>query len=445
MIKKLSIAVGMILGITVIGGGIYWFSIPKEARNMVQFMMLPSGQYENYETYQVIERNKIPVQPSGPEKVVAESASGDNNVNIVTATEMVQNNTSVMLKRAYMQRTGIEGYTGWAILADEGADEGKYPYGPSPLSYYTAGIATNLHTQLDMAADAVGIVLNDVTVEVVNDFHWDRMMDDDGTGHLGKSTVRILIASNASTDEIEAVKESAMNAWAAGQALMNKTPVVTNLIINGENWDHYHVGPGISESEKSYDGDLQLSSVTQEIKYPEYAELWNKEDAGISIDTLNNLSFQIYAISETLHNRERPNFKRVTMSAPSGETWEMYSDEFMSKDDKPLAPTSLEYFTVGTSLCLTSQTTLVTTMMGINYDDYRVEHRFEYSQKNVGTSDMESSLDKVHSYVFIDSNESKETLEKFFNKSLALCFAGEGLVNETEMDIATYLNVSEVR
>lgn len=83
--------------------------------------------------------------------------------------------------------------------------------------------------------------------------------------------------------------------------------------------------------------------------------------------------------------------------------------------------------------------------MGIDYDDYRVEHRFEYSQKNFGTFDMKGSLDMVHSYVFIDSDESKETLEKFFNKSLALCFAGEGLVNETEMDISIYLNGNKLR
>lgn len=409
------------------------------------FMMFPGENYENYKVYQVIERNKIPVQPAGPEKIVAESAPGDNNVNIVSATEMVQNNTSSMLKRAYMQRTGIDGYTGWAILAVEGAEEGKYPYAPSPLSYYTAGVASNLHTQINMAARAVGVVLEEVTVEVVNDFNWDRMLDDDGTGHLAKTTVRIIIESEATAAEIERVKEIAVNAWAAGQALMNKTAVSTNLMINGDNWDNYHVRPGTSESDESYDGDLKLSSVTPEIKYPKYAELRDVEDAGMSMDTVNNLTFQIYAISETLDNSERPDFKRVTISSPTGETWEIYSDEFMSEDDKPLAPTSLEYFTVGTSLCLTSQTTLVSAMMGIDYDDYRVEHRFEYSQKDFGTADMKGSLDMVHAYVFIDSDESKETLEKFFNKSLALCFAGEGLVNETEMDISIYLNGNKLR
>lgn len=138
--------------------------------------------------------------------LVAKSELGDNNLNIVSATEMVQNDTSSMLKRAHMQRTGIDSYTG--------------------------GVASNLHTQVDMAAKAIGITLDKVSVEVVNDFHWDRMLDSD--------------------------------AWAAGQALINKTPVTPTLIVNGENWSHYKASPGTTESVESYDGELNLALLLQQ-------------------------------------------------------------------------------------------------------------------------------------------------------------------------------------
>ncbi|PLX30759.1 MAG: hypothetical protein C0604_08885, partial [Clostridiales bacterium] len=94
----------------------------------------------------------------------------------------------------------------------------------------------------------------------------------------------------------------------------------------------------------------------------------------------------------------------------------------------------------GTSLCLTSQTTLVGAMMDLDVTDYRVEHLFEYRQENFDTANVSASLDTVQTYVFVDSSESQETLETFFNKALALCFAGEGLVNETDMDINLYVN-----
>ncbi|MDY0234771.1 MAG: OsmC family protein [Gudongella sp.] len=447
LFKKISIGFGAILGIAIVGASVYWFSMPSETRNMIGFWAFAGKDYDNYIEYQVIERNDQELQPSGMEFVAAESEAQDNNVNIGTANEMVKNNTSSMMKKGRVQTIGIDGYTGWQVLADEGAAEGSYPYGPSPLSYYTAGEATNLHTQIIMAAELEGVELDHIAVEVLNEFRWYDMMASDGNGNLELSTVNIIIESDASEEVIQRIKETAINAWSAGNALKNKTEVIPNLIINGDNWEIYNAKPGTSKSEVSYDGDIKLSSVTDVPKMPEYLEFAIEEtDDSIlnMLESMSNLHFEIYAISESVENSDRPYFKKVTLSTPSGETWELYSDEFMGENDIPLAPTSLEYFTVGTSLCLTSQTTLVSAMMGLDYTDYRVEHLFEYRQEDVNTTEMIGALDVVNTFVFIESDESKETLETFFRKSLALCFAGEGLVNETEMDISIYLNGDEL-
>ena len=53
---------------------------------------------------------------------------------------------------------------------------------------------------------------------------------------------------------------------------------------------------------------------------------------------------------------------------------------------------------------------------------------------------MVSYIDTVHSYILIESDESQERLERFYNQSLSLCFAGEGLKNATDMKIHYYLN-----
>ena len=112
----------------------------------------------------------------------------------------------------------------------------------------------------------------------------------------------------------------------------------------------------------------------------------------------------------------------------------------MGGNDRPLAPTSLEYFTAGTALCLTSQTTLVSAMMGLDFNDYRIENQMDYRQEAVDSVDMVSYTDTVHSYIIIESNESQERLKTFYSKSLSLCFAGEGLKNATEMNTNCYLN-----
>ncbi len=58
---------------------------------------------------------------------------------------------------------------------------------------------------------------------------------------------------------------------------------------------------------------------------------------------------------------------------------------------------------------------------------------------------MAGYADTAHSYIVIESDESQERLEAFFNKSLALCFAGEGLKGATEMNTTVYLNGEEVK
>jgi uncharacterized OsmC-like protein len=421
--------------------------MPKEARNMVSFMMFNGEKYDNYEEYMVVERNDNELQPTGIDFVGAISNENDNNVNVGTATQMVKNNTSSMLKKGTVQTAGVKDYTGWSVIADEGAAEGSNPYGPSPLSFYTAGVASSLHTQIINMANLEGVVLDNITVEVSNDFRWDDMMAADGTGHLDLTTINIIIESDASDAVIEKIKEEALNAWAVGEALRTKTTVIPHLVINGDDWDTYYAKPGTALSDVSYSGDMKLSSISDAPREPEYLELKIADDEGdtMSIDSMSNMAFQIFAISESAGNEDRPYLKKITISTPTEETWEIYSDEFVGNDDTPLAPTSLEYFTIGTTLCLTSQTTLVSAMMGIDYTDYRVEHLFEYKQKDVNTTEMKGLLDTIQTYVFIESDESNDTLETFFNKSLALCFAGDGLANETEMDISVYLNGTELK
>ncbi len=440
--KKIVLFIIAIITIIAAVGIAYWFSMPSGQRNIILFMMRNGESYDNYENYQVIERNKNTLVPTAFKEFTPNSDENDNDVNIKTITEMVKNDKSNMLKKGMVQTIGFDNYTGWQLLADEGADEGKYPFGPSPLSYYTAGLASNLHTQILKSAKMKGVELNNIKVEILNTFRWNNMSSIEGAGFLDVSTTNIIIDSDVAEETTQAVINVALNAWTAGNALKNKIVVEPHLIINGNNFDTYKATPGTSNSEVSHDGDFLLTSVTKIPTKPKYLELKESENLGIfeMLNTMNNLKFEIFAISESVDNNDKAYLNKVTLSTPSGETWEIYADEFMGEKDKPLAPTSLEYFTLGTSLCLTSQTTLVSAMMDLKYTDYRVEQLFEYKQKNVNTTEISGSIDKIHTYIIVESDESLETLKEFYRRALSLCFAGEGLVNKTEMVINTYIN-----
>lgn len=441
MKKGCKIITGIVLVVAVIVG-VVWFSFTSEERNMIWFVMKKGPRYENYQEYQVIARNVEVLEPTSFVPMIAEGNTENSATNIVGITEMVKNGSSKMLKKGRMQAVGIEDYTGWHVIADEGASIDGHAFGPSPLSYYTAGVAANLHTQILRVAKVKGVELDHVKVEVLNKFRWNDMLSVNGAGFLDYTTTNIMIESDTSQEIIHEIKELAMKAWTVGEALKNETVIKPTLVINGDNWNRYQSSPGTALTDESFDGSFRLSSITDIPKKPYYLEQEIKEnvDERFSFEAMSNLEFEIFAISESAENSDRPYLKKITISTPTPETWEIFSDEFIGVNDHPLAPTSLEYFTVGTSLCLTSQMTLVSAMLGLDFTDYRVEQQMDYRQEAINTNEMVGYTDTVHSKVLIKSSESKERLERFYNQALSLCFAGEGLKGATEMSTNCYLN-----
>ncbi len=167
----------------------------------------------------------------------------------------------------------------------------------------------------------------------------------------------------------------------------------------------------------------------------------------MSFSTISDLTFEILAISESARNPDRPYLKKVTVSfnTPTSETWELYSDELNGTDGTPLAPTFLEYLIAGTALCLTSQLTLVSAMMDLDFSDFRVEQQIDYREVDVNSTAIAGFADTVHTNVIVESDESEERLNQFYQKSLALCFAGEAFKGATDMYTHSYLNGKEIK
>ena len=239
----------------------------------------------------------------------------------------------------------------------------------------------------------------------------------------------------------------ALKSWTAGEGLGNATTIKPSLVVNGENWDNYRAVPGTTLSDEAYVDGLKIAHITEGPKTSDYIEQISEEDRDMSFDAMSNLEFEILAISESAENSDRPYLKKVTVSfnTSDSETWELYSDELNGNDGSPMAPTSLEYVTAGTALCLTSQLTLVSAMMDLDYSDFRVEQQIDYREESVNSSAMAGYADIVHSSVMIESDETEERLNQFFNKSLALCFAGEAFKGATDMYTHCYLNGETIK
>lgn len=444
MQKKYKITVVIAATIVVIASvaASLWYSMPSEQRNMMLFMMKSGESYEDYLEFQVIEPNVFAPSPTSFKPNTAETSDSNYNSNITVIAGRMLNENSNMFKQAAVQPNGANNYTGWHLIADEGFREGVNTFGPSPLSYLTTGAAANLHTQVLRAAKVLGLELENVKVEVLNKFYWNEMLSDKGTGNLGETHTNIIIESNESDEAIYKLKNIALNSWAAGEAFGNETIIAPTLVLNGEHWKSNRTVPGTSLSDKSYVNDLKISHITEFPKKSEYLQQVNEEDNDMSFDAISNLTFEILAISESAENADRAQLKKITVSfnTPTSETWELYSDELNGMEGTILAPTSLEYLTAGTALCLISQLTLVSAMLHLDFSDFRVEQQIDYREENINTTSMVAYADTVHTSVIIESNESEERLNQFYQKSLSLCFAGEAFKGATDMHTQCYLN-----
>ncbi|WP_109837371.1 OsmC family protein [Leucothrix pacifica] len=275
------------------------------------------------------------------------------------------------------------------------------------------------------------------------------MMSAEAVGFLDDSQANIIIQSSAPEETIRQLKDMALKAWTAGEALANEIPIEPTLVVNGEHWEKYRATPGTTDSDVSTLDGLQLSYITDAPLKSDYIPQVVVGIGDQSMDYMSNLKFQILATSESAGNSSRPQLKKITVSFnhEASETWEIYSDELSTVDSSdaiPVAPTSLEYVTAGTALCLTSQVTLVSAMMDLDYTDFRVEQQINYREEAVNTTEMASYADLVKSIVMIESDESEERLNRFFKQSLSMCFAGEGFSGATEMIIHSYLNGQEI-
>lgn len=82
---------------------------------------------------------------------------------------------------------------------------------------------------------------------------------------------------------------------------------------------------------------------------------------------------------------------------------------------------------------------------GVNIDDFRVEHQFNYQQDNFMTPAMTGPLDHVITRGVVKSDAAEEAVNNSAKQSLRTCFAGEGIQNETEMESNIYLNGKVVK
>ncbi len=394
------------------------------------------------EAFQVETRLSDYTRPSTFTPTQAVPVNGAITENIITTTQRILNAEAPFLKTGIVSPVGEGQSRAWEITSDEGSAEHGHT-APNPLTYFAAGIASSLLTQAERGAQVLDMDIENAKVEVKVFFRYTDTMSGEWSGYTDKVIANVIIDSAESPERVAQLKQLALQAWAVGEGLANETTIDAAIIVNGDDWAGQTPRAGSVPSPISVDNGFTITNVTPDL---ELQTVEVEADLAMDMGRLPNpMTFTEIGIAESANDPERPFMHRIRAKSLTSnyETWELFSDDSRGYAGIAKAPTSWDYFTIGTSFCLMSQ--MVPNLMysksqGVAIDDFRVEHQFDYRQENFMTPAATGYLDDVVTRVVVATEAGEQAALDFGARSLRMCFAGEGIQNETEMETGFYLN-----
>jgi len=427
--KKMSL-VAMLIAFLISGGTVYAQNDGKTEKIIM----------ENPTNYDVISRLDISTRPAGFQPTVAAAVNGAYNENVMTVSNRVLNDETVMLKKVSVQPIGEEGFSTWQFLCDEGGHTYEQS-APNPLSYMVGGISSSLLTRVEQAIKIMDLDVASAKVETKVFFRFDDPFTPNWKGYTDKLIANILIESNEPVEKITEVKRMAVQAWAVGECIMNETPVDAQFVFNTTIWETESASNGKVANSNSYDNGLKITSKGDKPE-PESFDL----GVDVSMEKFTNpFVFEVVSVSESANDAQRPYLHKVKIRAiqENYAAWDIYADDSRGFEGVDKAPTSSDYFTAGTSLCLMSQLTGWSEFykhQGIEFDDYRVEHQFDYQVDNFMTPSATGHVDGVTTRILIKSDAGEKVMNDYAKHALSTCFAGEAITGATTTEIGIYQN-----
>ncbi|SDW84441.1 Uncharacterized OsmC-related protein [Lutibacter oricola] len=392
------------------------------------------------ENYSVVKRVDNFNQPTTFYPTKATPVNGAVSENVVTSAKRILNKEKPFLKKGVVKTVGETNLSAWQMTSDEG---GNPQSAPNPLTYFTAGAASDLLTQVERSIQIMGLDVEEVKVETEFFFRWSDIMTDNWSGYTDKVVTNIVVKSNESAEKIKELKEISIRAWSIGESLASTTPINKANIINGDDWDGKSAQAGQVPSPISKDNGRTISNTTAPLSLQ---TIKVSEDLHMDMNNFpKEMSFSEVGIAESAKDSKRPYLHKLRAKSLTAnyETWELYADDSRGYKDGNSAPTSREYFTLGTSFCLMSQLTpnqMYFAKKGVKIDDFGVEHQFNYRENNFMTPSMTGEMTDVVTRILVKSDADEKLANEFAVQALRCCFAGEGIVYPTEMETNIYLN-----
>ena len=388
--------------------------------------------------YKVISRLNKSIEPPDFKPTGASSISGTYNENVITISNRVINPNSMMLKTGQVQAVGGSPTNAWEMLSDEGIS--KIQTAPNPLSYMIGGVASSLLTRIEQTAKMMALNLKETKVEAMMSFRYEDAMSANWRGYTDKLIANILIESDEAVEKVAKLRKIAVEAWAIGKCIKDATSVEAKFDFNSNIWDTESPSAGAVIGAESYEDGLKLSSNENKLETKSI-----ETGADVKKNLSSHFEFNVVGIAESANDKAHPHLHKIRIRSINENyaAWDIYADDSHEPEGKAKAPSSKDYFSLGTTLCLMSQMTATQMFykkQGINISNYRAEHQFNFQIKEYKTLTAQGFVDGVTTRILIKSDASEQVMNDFASQSLRMCFAGDAVANETPTQVVTYLN-----
>jgi len=140
---------------------------------------------QDAKVYKIVKRLDNYTRPITFTPTKATPTNGAITENIVTSTQNILNKEAMFLKKGVVKPVGEDEFSAWETTSDEGGANHAQT-APNPLTYYAAGSASSLLTQVERAIVVLGLDVEDVKVESKIFFRWNDTMSDNWTGYTDK-------------------------------------------------------------------------------------------------------------------------------------------------------------------------------------------------------------------------------------------------------------------
>ncbi|MFQ5660682.1 MAG: OsmC-related (seleno)protein [Gammaproteobacteria bacterium] len=138
------------------------------------------------------------------------------------------------LKKRAIVKPNIPTWSAFKILCDEGIALGGEDTAPSPLCYFSAGIALCLLTHLTLFIKAKNLQIDQLRIEQRTTFATDAEKSAETVGTCDGVETHILVESSEPEDEIKYLASISEQACMAMQTIVNPIPQVNHVHLNGK-------------------------------------------------------------------------------------------------------------------------------------------------------------------------------------------------------------------